>query len=334
MPIEPGVDVLVESAANVNEAVFEQPGDRVDYTCVASVYHGQVVQLADGRAAVTAGSASAGKIVGAMVRGIFQVAKTTGIALLAGGDVYWDLSANKAHFRPEAGTGDFRIGTVHSDAASADTTVYIVLNGVSNYTIDLGDPGQEWTVGSVAGTTATTINLPGGTAQLNILSTSEAQGCAVVSNRSIPASAKPIFEARVAKFSASGSDVDFDIGLAAGSHASDFETVTVFAAFHTDGGDDNWDTHSDDGTTDRAPADSTVDMVDDTYDELWVDCRDDTDVKYYINGVLVDTSASKRILTAGLTTALKAVAMVEKSTGTQTAEFRVSRMRARTTKQE
>lgn len=307
-------------------------GETEDFTAVAALLAGDVVNLPTGRAGVVVTDVATGRLGSAHVSGMFKVAKTDLIAFLQGGDVYWDVSAAKAHFRPESGSIDFKIGTVYNDALGADAYVHFSLNGRTNYPIDLNGGGDapDFTVGAVAGTTATVVNLVGGMAQINIAATSEAQGAAVVSNHGVLGSNKPIAEFRVAKYSASGTAIDMDWGIATGSHASDFESITAFAAFHQDGGDDVIDTHSDDNVTDRAPATSGISLVDDTYAEYWLDARDDTNVKFYVDGILVDTAASKRILTAALASSLKLILEVEKTTGTETAELRCSRARMRT----
>lgn len=316
------------------ESTFNQEGHVIDYLAIAAVTNGQIVQLPDGRAAQIKGDADAGEYVGAQVHGVITVPKTTGIALLVGGDAYWDISANKAHFRQESGVGDFYLGMVRADAASAATEVQIDLNKCARYEFNYGMDGQPWTAEELTGTGGAHLVLPGGADRMTLSNANEAQQLGLKGTKGLPASANPIFEAKVTRVSASNDTVDIDVGLASGTHATDFESVTAFVAVHLDGADNDIDTHSDDGTTDRAPADSTINDVDATPFEIWIDCRDDADVKFYIDGVLVDTSASKRILTAAVGTVLYPTAMIEKTAGTATAEFVVHRMRARTGNQE
>lgn len=75
--------------------------------------------------------------------------------------------------------------------------------------------------------------------------------------------------------------VDIDFGLASDTHATDFESIAEFVAFHLDGTDLSLNCHSDDGTTDTAPVDTTVDLVDNTYYAFKIDYNDLTDVKFY-----------------------------------------------------
>jgi len=152
----------------------------------------------------------------------------------------------------------------------------------------------------------------------------------LISNHTVLPTAKPVMEFRMTRVAASSNAVDIDIGLASAVSTSDFDAVAVFAAVHLDGGDNDIDTHSDDGTTDRALADSSINDTDATYFEGWVDARDDTNVKIYIDGVLVDTSSLPLILTAALATGIRPVYSIEKSSSTATAEGQVTRMRVRT----
>lgn len=310
------------------QATLYKDRGALPYTAVAALARGDVIHLPDGRAAVIPIETDAAKKVEPQIEGTFILPKTASIALLAGGDAFWDVSAGKVNFRADTGTPDFYIGTVAEDAAGADTTCKVKLNEITMYDIELGTDKQTWTQALTGSGPPTITNLAGGTVDMNIINTNEAQCVSLVSDHSVPVSAKPIFECKLTRVAASNNTLDLDIGLASGVSTTDFEAVTTFAAIHLDGGDNDIDTHSDDNTTDRAPADSTLNDVDGTYFEGWIDARDKDDVKYYIDGILVDTSASKRVLSDG-TALLKAVAMIEKTTGTATGEMRVRRMRVR-----
>ncbi len=301
-----------------------------DHVAVAAVSPGQVIQLADGRAAFhpSNNTLAAGDSGGFQVEGVVEVIKTAGIVLLDGGDAYWDVSANKVHFRPEAGTPDFFVGTVVGDCTSASTTARINLNERGRYIIDL-EKGGEWAPEETLGLGVTF--LPGGGTKLAFDAVAEAAQAALVSVHSVPVNAGPIFEARVAVF-AIGDDaaLDIDVGLATGSHATDFESVTNFAVIHLDGNALDINVMSDDGTTDVAAVDSTINAVDDTYFEVWIDCRVPAAVQIYVNGVDAVPDGTTLVLTAAATAAVKAVAMMEKTSNDTVGELRVSRMRVRT----
>lgn len=320
-------------------AVFANESGIVDYTPAAAVEAGDIVRLPCGLAGQALGDIAAGATGAARVDGIIVMNKTDGIAFLAGGDVYLDVSAEKAHFRPEAGTVDFFVGTVEEDAAMSDTTVRVRLNGRTRYAVDLHDGngnGDGWTAEATLGLGISVGTLAAGAGQLGVHQASfdavaEAAQAALFSNRRVPLSSKPIFEARAAVYNiGDNAALDINLGLSSASHATDFEAVPVFAAFQLDGNSLNINTHSDDGSTDRAPADSSIDAVDDTFAEFWIDCRDPADVKFYVDGVLVDSELSKRVLSAALTTAVGPILHVEKTSDDTVADVRVSRMRMRT----
>lgn len=319
------------------EAQVYQQGAVLDHTSDAVITAGDVIQLSDGRAAVVPtvpNNMSAGDLVGALVEGVIKVSKTASIAILQGGDVYWDVSAAKAHFRPEGGSADFFLGTCVKDAAAADTTVLVALNRQSLYAIDLHNPnlpGDGWTNEATGGLGVTAAGIVPGVYTLSFDAVAEVAQAALFSKHEVLLSQRPILEARMAIFNiGDNAALDINVGLASASHATDFESIPVFAAVQLDGASLNINTHSDDGSTDRAPADSTIDAVDDTFFEVWIDTRDDTNVKFYIDGVLVDTSATKRILTAALTTSVAAIAHIEKTSDDTVADVRISRLRVRT----
>ncbi len=151
------------------EANYKQAGDQVDYTPVAAILGGTVVQLADGRAGVVKVDLEAGQKGAAAVHGIYKVTKTAGIVLLDGGKLFWDHSANAATFK-QVSDRDFYLGTVQGDAASADTTVFVALNERQRCVFDAAyDPCTTVIVG------AATITRRGGTHKFNLVSTNEAE---------------------------------------------------------------------------------------------------------------------------------------------------------------
>jgi len=312
------------------QLMFEGTSRRVHFTPVAACNSGDVVQLPGGLAGVCTTDIAAGIQGAARIDGVYKLTKTASIALLIGGDMWWDVSAGKGNFKGDLASTDYKFGTVHADAIGADTYCYGRLNGTTNYDIDLSNDSSGWVAEELAAGVAGAVNAhPGGGAQIVISADSEVQANVLRSVRTVLVSSKPIFETIFTRSATTDAANDLDIGLATGGHASDFETVADFAAFHLDGDDLNIDTHSDDGGTDRAPADSTIDHVEGTFGEYWIDARDDTNVKFYVDGILVDTSSTKRILTAALARGVAAVAMIEKTTGTSVGGMRITRMRVR-----
>ena len=108
------------------ESTFYSEGCKLPYTAVAACAAGDIVCLPDGRAGQVVDAIAAGALGAVQVEGRIKLTKTVDIALLKGGDAYWDVSAAKVHFRPEAGSVDFFLGTVASDQLAADTEVYVV----------------------------------------------------------------------------------------------------------------------------------------------------------------------------------------------------------------
>lgn len=312
----------------MSEAEYMQRGDTLDYNPIAAVTAGNVIQLPDGRAAVPANDLEVGRLGAADVHGIFRLAKTADINLLSGGRVFWDVSAGKAHFRPESGTPDFYVGLVVADSPASQTYVDVALNARQNNSIDLMSAEGPWTTEAALGLGVTM--LPGGVAQLAFDAVAEVAQAALYPARTVPIAARPIMEAIVGIFDVgNNAALDIDIGLASGSHASDFETVANFAAIHLDGNALDILVHSDDGVTDVAPVDSTVNAVDDTYFELWIDCREPEDVKIYINGVLLAPEATTLTLEEA-STGLRPVVMIEKTSDDTVCDVRVSRLVVRT----
>eukprot|EP00913_Durusdinium_trenchii_P028456 g26684.t1 len=125
--------------------------------------------------------------------------------------------------------------------------------------------------------------------------------------------------------------LDIDFGLASDDHATDFESVAEFVAFHLDGSDLSLKIHSDDGTTDTAAVDTTVDLVDDTFYAFKIDYTDLTDVKFYYRAL--GTSTWTRLLSGTTFDVSDAsanwtpIVMVEKTSNDTTADVRLDRCR-------
>lgn len=308
------------------ESQYLQDGEFQDYTPAVAVTGGEVIQLADGRAGVAVRDIAAGVQDALKVRGIVEVLKTAAIVLLDGGRVYWDVSAGKAHYRPELGTADFFLGSVVGDAAASATTVKVRLNVMPHYLID--NRSGLWTTEATNGEGVTALS--GGGSKLSFDAVAEAAQAALYSERSVPVASNPIMEGRVAIFD-KGDDVslDIDFGLANASHATDLESVANLVTVHLDGNSLNINVMSDDGTTDVAAVDTTKDAVDDTYFEFWIDVRNPSNVGVYINGVYAVPDGTTLTLAAA-TNALKALVMIEKTSNDTLADVRVDFLKVRT----
>lgn len=125
--------------------------------------------------------------------------------------------------------------------------------------------------------------------------------------------------------------VDIDFGLASDDHATDFEAIPEFVAFHLNGANLSLLCHSDDGTIDTAPVDTTIDLVDDTFYAFKIDYTDLSDVKFYYRAL----GASQWTRLAEATTfnvsdasaMWTPIVMVEKTSDDTTFDVRCDRVR-------
>lgn len=310
------------------EGVYRQAGHSIDYTPDTAVSAGEVIQLPDGRAAVASQDIAAGSLGAVQVSGIVRMAKTTGIVLLPGGKAYWDHSANKVHFKT-ANDRDFSVGVVMVQAASADTEVDVALNVHPCYLIDVArDPCTTAIVGTAAAEGFGRPKRIGGSTKFLITATNEAQKVDLLSNQGFAAAAKAIVEARLNVVSdGAGTVVDVSVGLANGTHADNADSITEACFVHLDANNANINAESDDGTTEVAATDTTVDYVEGTPFEVWFDCRDPEDIQIYVDGVLVLPNSVFKLDQA--TGPLKLLVHVEKSASTDTYELDVEWLRAR-----
>jgi len=142
----------------------------------------------------------------------------------------------------------------------------------------------------------------------------------------------PIVEFILAVFD-KGDDAALDInfGLANDTHATDADSITESVFFHLDGNDLSLKAESDDGTTEVAATDTTLDLVDDQYGRFKIDASDTSDVKLY---AAVDKDDSyTRVLSSttfklnNATGPLTPIVHVEKTSNDTTADVRVDRIR-------
>lgn len=262
----------------------------------ATIASGEIQQMNDGRAGVRTGidSIASGSNVGFTTEGRFTVTKAADLVWIDGAPIWWDHSANAATPNEPIGSSDkdFYLGTAVGDAAAAATTGVVNLNVLPSYIIDSArDNGDTVVVKTVVG--STTVEVPnvvqrGGMLAMNFGTTAEAQKVDWISDRGFALASNWVAEILLELVTAANAAaVDIDVGVASGTHATDFEAIAEFAAFHLDDDDLNIDAHSDDGTTDIAPTDTTIDIAAGTPVRLTLDGRDPNNVKYYINGAEV-----------------------------------------------
>lgn len=273
-------------------ASFQNDDAVLDITAVAAIPGGTVIQLPDGRAAVVPSDLAAGELGGAQTEGIFILPKTTGIVLLDGGRVFWDYSANKAHFK-QVNDRDFYLGTIVGDAASAATTVKVNLNKRQSLKSDLFADNFTSVIIGTAAAGGFGYPLPnGGGVTVELTSTAEAQKVDALGVQGIAPGSKAIVEGafRVLNDGA-GTAADVSLGVASATHATDADSIAESCFIHLNANDTNIYAESDDGTTEVAATDTTVDYTEGsalaTRVEFWMDLRDLTDIQIYLDGVLI-----------------------------------------------
>lgn len=291
------------------EANNVSPGESLDWTPTAAVTAGEVIQVTDGRAGYAPTAIAAGVKGAVQVCGIAEIAKTDSMVMLKGSKVYWDHSASKASLLFGANTRDFFLGTVHETAASSATTVKVILNVEPQYALALKDGFASLPV-STAGWPH--ITSPGNGVNLIFDATAEAQKVDALSLRGI-ATGTPCMVNALVCVNVAGDDaaLDFNVGLADGTHASSADTITASLFAHIDGASANIAIESDDDTTEVAATDSTVDFTAGTPFLVQFDLADWSDPQVYIDGVNVLPSSVFDISAA--TGPMKLLAHMEKS---------------------
>lgn len=302
-----------------------------------SVSAGEVWLLPSGEVGVYPASkpaVSSGAKIVYETTGKYTFPKATSAALLAGGRAYWDHSASQVVYKP-VNDKDFYLGVVVEDTLAADAVVVVDINKTPNYKIDLQtSPFNSIIVGTAAaGGFGYPVRL-GGRHVLELTATSEAQKVDLLSVDGFDLAANAIVEGIFSIMSdGSNATQDFSIGVASGTHATDFQTVTSFVAVSTVGNSTNINVQSDDNSTDVAPTDTTYDYTEGTgvtsQVEFWLDFRNPSDVKCYINGVITAVAT----LTAGASGTHYLIAHLEKSTGTDVYKVGVDRLCARVMEQ-
>jgi len=291
------------------EAKKIQAGETIDWTADAAFSAGDVIQLRDGRAGVIAQDCVSGDVVGVDVGGIFEVAKTASMVVLIGSRLFWDHSANKAHLL-HSNDRDFYLGCAEEDKAAAGTVVRVALNKHPEYTLSLGDGFASIPV-LTAGINTRIIGHKEGVSLIFDL-TAEAQKMDALSLRGLAPAAIPIVDALIC-INTNGDDAAFDlnVGLANGTHATDADSITESLFVHVDGASANINIESDDGTTEVAATDSTVDFTAGTPFLVQFDLRNLSDIQVYIDGVNVLPSSVFKLNAA--TGPLKLLAHMEKT---------------------
>jgi predicted RecA/RadA family phage recombinase len=300
----------------------------------ATIGAGEIQQMNDGRAGVRTGltSKASGDPVGFVTEGQFTVPKTASIVIVDGQPVFWDHSANTATYAP-ASDKDYFLGSAVGDAAGSASTLVVNLNVQPAYKIDLTrDEFLTVVVKTVVG--STTVEVPdlkmiGATAKMIFGATAEAQKVDLLSQQGFALGSNWIVEGCFNILDdGDAAAIDFNIGVANATHATDADAITESCFLHLDGNALDLFAESDDGTTEVAATDTTVNIVLGTPVHFVIDGRNPADIQIYVNGVLQLTSTVFKLDAA--TGPLKLLAHLEKTSDDTTADYRINYLRART----
>jgi hypothetical protein len=267
--------------------------------------------------------------------GKVSVDKTASIVLLAGQEVYWDHSANTATYQ-KVNDRDFYLGTATKDASQSDTKVEVDFNKRQKFDIDMARDCFLTTIVGTQGLNTMGMFPRGGARKLILSTANEAQKMELISVDGFSKDANPIVEAvfRVVNGGAASAP-DFNIGIANGTHATDFDSVTEYCAIHIDGNSVNINAQSKDGTTTVASTDTTIDYTAGstvaTRVHVLFDCRLPEDIQIYVNGALVLGATVFRLDNAASTQFL--IAHLEKTAAADVFEVDVERLRSWTSQQ-
>lgn len=303
-------------------------------TVAAAVAVGEIWQGPDGRAFAmsddTAGSV--GDSRNFTDTGKWVCTKTTSFVALKGGRAYWDHSANAVNYK-KVNDRDFYIGRFWAAAASADDSCTVEANIDPRYDVDINlDPCLSTIVGTAAaGGFGYPVRL-GGAHILELTTTNEAQKVDLLSVDGFSKSSNFVVEGAFRVLSnGAGSEPDFTIGCASGTHATDFQSVASFIAIHLDGNDVNINAESDDTSTNITPTDTTIDYTEGSSVservEFWIDGSNPEDVQIYINGSNVLPATTFTL--AGSSDTLYLIAHLEKTSSASAYKIAVDWLRVR-----
>lgn len=302
--------------------LYKEAINVVDYQPTTAKSSGEVVQLADGRAAVVETALAASGLGAALTVGIFKMAKTTSMVVLNGQKLYWDKANSKVKY-----FGDFYVGVAMEDALAADTLVKVAINVEQKPVIAMGK--GQWAEEATDGEGVTEIAGASVEQKLSFDAVAEIAQAALFSVDTIALDQLPIFEAWIAIYDiGDNAALDINFGVANASHATDFDSVTEACVFHLDGSALAIKAESDDGSTEVNATDTTKLAVDDAYTFFQIDMRNLADIQMYINGVLVLPGTTFKLDAA--TGPIKPIVHLEKTSDNTLADVRVREMNIRT----
>lgn len=114
------------------EAIYLGSGEILDHTPASALAAGEVIQLADGMAAVAVADIAANEMGSVRVCGLHDFDSASATVFAIGAEVWWDASANKAITTPGE-AADFYLGTATVAKANGQTTVRVSLNAAPEF---------------------------------------------------------------------------------------------------------------------------------------------------------------------------------------------------------
>lgn len=304
----------------MTQSLTYQEGCSLDWTPTAALVAGEVIQFSDGRAAYAPSAIAAGVKGAVQVDGIVVVEKTASVVMLKGSRVFFDHSANKVHLL-QVNDRDFYFGIVTESATAAATTVKVAINADPRYTIDLGQGFSSLPI-STAGWTHLIGHKEG--CSFIFDATAEAQKLDGLSQNGVALATPCMAEALISVNVNGDAALDFNVGLANETHATDGDTIAESLFCHIDGGSLNILVESDDGSTEVAATDTTVDAVLLTPFLIQFDLSDWSDIQVYIDGVNVLPSSVFKLNAA--TGPLQLLAHMEKTADASLGSYTVMRL--------
>jgi predicted RecA/RadA family phage recombinase len=307
--------------------------DEITLTAAAAVAVGEVRQLADGRAGVYSGSTAlqSGSSATHYTDGHFTFVKASGVVLLDGSAAWWDHSANAVTYK-KVNDRDFLLGSLVGDAASGDTTCAVNLNEPPRWDVDLARDAFLTTVVGTQALGGLGIYRRGGAHELILDATNEAQKVDALSVDGWATGANAIVEGSFRVISdGAGATPDFSIGVANGTDSDNADDITESIFLHLDGNATAINAESDDGTTEVAATDTTLDYTEGSEVanrvHFAIDMRNPADVQVYVNGALVLGSSVFNVSAA--TGPWRLLAHLEKTASTDTYRVAVDELKAR-----
>lgn len=112
----------------MSEAIFRALAGILPHTPGSASSAGEVIQLADGRAAVVQCDLAASQLGSVLTEGHLDFLAATGVTFLDGEPVFWDVSANTAINSEDTALADFCVGFATKAKVSGELVARVELN--------------------------------------------------------------------------------------------------------------------------------------------------------------------------------------------------------------